>query len=201
MWCSTPFSLRFSKIQLNFRNKRNPQNGNNDHTQARVGDIKQWHDFLVCIKKIVSEDRIWSVSFGWEGWPQVRTWVGVMGVGIAGILMTQTLHLPPEYVSGATVQFQMTLCEALAFQWERKLMSWQTAFINSQVLSLSFQCSYTLARYLFVQQFFLHQLCGKLHDKGIHSFSNGFSTCSPFPRNGCLISNLVLMFRTCPKCC
>lgn len=46
-----------------------------------------------------------------------------MGVGIAGILMTQMLHLPPECVSGATVQLQMTLCEALAFQWERKLMS------------------------------------------------------------------------------
>lgn len=42
-------------------------------------------------------------------------------MGIAGILMTQMLHLPPEYVSGATVQLEMTLCEALAFQWERKI--------------------------------------------------------------------------------
>lgn len=61
--------------------------------------------------------------FGEEGWPQVRTWIGVMGVGMAGILMTQMLNLPPEYISGATVQLQMTFCEALAFQWERKLMS------------------------------------------------------------------------------
>lgn len=181
-WCSTLVSLRFSKIQLNFRNKRNPQNGSNYHIQARVWDIKQWQDFLICIKKTFSEDRIWSVIFGWEGWPQVRTWVGVMGVGIAGILMTQMLHLPPECVSGATVQLQMTLCEALAFQWERKLMSWQTAFINSQVLSLSFQYTYTLARYLFVQQFFVHQLHGKLHDKEIHSLNNGFSTCSTFSK-------------------
>lgn len=105
-----------------------------------------------------------------------------MGVGIAGILMTQMLHSPLEYVSGATVQLEMTLCEALAFQWERKLMSWQTAFINSRVLSLCFQYSYTLARYLFVQQFFLHQLCGKLNDKEIHSFDNGFSTCFTFSK-------------------
>lgn len=137
--------------------------------QARTWDTKQRHILFACVQKTCNNYRIWILIFGWDGCLQVQTWVWVTAEEIVVIFVTQMLHLPPEYVCGAIIWLQRTLlCKTLAFQGKRKLMSWQAAFMNSQVLSQA--CSYTLIRRLFVQPFSLLQLCGKLHDTYIHCF-------------------------------